>query len=446
MITTRTRLLSILATVAMLVSMLACFIIPASADALSDYTEVLADISEGATNLSAEIAKGAEATPESLKAAAQADATAGTIVWKTFNYKSEPYPSYALREAYEAAGYDKLESNRTQWSIASPADWRKMIADSTYDANGGTLFDGTQQLLFTGVVFHLYKDVDFDNQEMAPLCYGKTGGDNEKLGTFNGTINGHGYAFKNINVVTAATATELQADGGLITGVEGQVSLLPHAVTGGGIAAVSHRLRAAVGSLDNGGSAAAAIRHVQTHGLSGGSFVAEPEFYSVIRIGSNLNVGHIAGISIGSEVIRTVQGLSAAMSRSSGQPTTADLPSGQIAALKIAVGNGNIDIRSAHGEHSQRQQGAQHGQHGQHSQNFAHVDLHIVFLLKMFLGTKYNSGEWAASVEPPVPMRVFSHHCDGKPKRRGYDYLPQRLDATPERTYSYYLSYYIKDQ
>ena len=36
MITTRTRILSILATVAMLVSMLACFVIPASAEELAD--------------------------------------------------------------------------------------------------------------------------------------------------------------------------------------------------------------------------------------------------------------------------------------------------------------------------------------------------------------------------------------------------------------------------
>ena len=31
----------------------------------------------------------------------------------------------------------------------------------------------------------------------------------------------------------------------------------------------------------------------------------------------------------------------------------------------------------------------------------------------------------------------------GKPARRGYDYLPGRMDAAPEKTFSYYLVHYI---
>ncbi len=169
----------------MLVSMLACFVIPVSAAEVSDYQEVLNDIASGATNLSAEVANSG-ATVATLKAAAQADATAGTIVWKTFDWKNEPYPRYALHEAYEAAGYDGLN-----WSISAVADWTAM---DTY-----AMADGTPNNYFSGVTFHVTEDINFGAAEMLPL-----GAYDGRL--FSGTIDGHGNGFIDIRIVVKSSA------------------------------------------------------------------------------------------------------------------------------------------------------------------------------------------------------------------------------------------------
>ena len=88
------------------------------------------------------------------------------------------------------------------------------------------------------------------------------------------------------------------------------------------------------------------------------------------------------------------------------------------AIFKVIAGN-NSSSRD-HGAHGQ--QSAQHGQHGKQGQYFAHFDLHSVFPPKNYFGITAIVESWAASVKPPVPMRVFSHH-GGKPKRGDNDYL-----------------------
>ena len=169
MITTRTRIFSILAVVAMMVSMLACFVIPASADAalIAPYQAVIADAASGAEALTEEIAN-PDATVDTLNAAATA------VV-----LKDDIMPRYAYKAAYAAAGY-----TAKVYAITEAADWLAMVAASAADAT----------LTFEGYTFNLTKDVDFNNAQMAPLCDTATA-------PFKGTLYGNGYAFKNINVL-----------------------------------------------------------------------------------------------------------------------------------------------------------------------------------------------------------------------------------------------------
>ena len=193
MITTRTRVFSILATVAMLVSMLTCFVIPASADELEEmkapYAALLEDVS-GAAILK-EAMKTVTAVAE-LETALEADVAAGTITWPEYAYGTKDYPRYAYKAVYVAAGY-----TGNVWSISEVEDWLDMIDASATDT-------------FAGNTFHLTNDIDFDatpedpetnvGVQMAPLnyCDGKDG--KAIPNPFQGTIEGHNYAFKNVNV------------------------------------------------------------------------------------------------------------------------------------------------------------------------------------------------------------------------------------------------------
>ncbi|MBR4086298.1 MAG: hypothetical protein IKK30_00380 [Clostridia bacterium] len=206
MITTRTRILSILATVAMLVSMLACFVIPASADEsiTAPYAALLEDV-PGATNLAAVISTATDET--TLSDALAQDVAAGNITWPTWEYGNVDYPRYAYKAVYVAAGYTDLV-----YSITAPEDWTAMVTAS----NAAT------PETFAGYTFHVTNDVDFDatpNDDesnegivMYPLNAGTAGKYNTYENPFQGTIDGHGNAFKNINVkdnLTTMTANRI---------------------------------------------------------------------------------------------------------------------------------------------------------------------------------------------------------------------------------------------
>ncbi len=222
MITTRTRILSILATVAMLVSMLACFVIPASAAAVSDYVEVWNDIDNPTVNapaLSALIdengVKDTGTSVADLKTAAATDAS--KIVWKTFHYKDNPFPRFALHEAYEAAGYTKA-IGKVDWSIHQKADWDAMDTVAKGAAADYPDYVDADGNYFSGITFHLYEDVNFGNTKMSPL--GAYDGRN-----FSGTINGHGNGFKNINIQATSKVTGYYG-GNATTGSIGLIAFL----------------------------------------------------------------------------------------------------------------------------------------------------------------------------------------------------------------------------
>lgn len=98
---------------------------------------------------------------------------------QTTEFKENCWPTYTQYEQY------KEINKNNEWLIASKADWDAMDAYAKAAA-AGTYFDG-----FT---FHLNKDVDFGNVPMLPL-----GAKEGRL--FAGTIDGHGFGFKNINIL-----------------------------------------------------------------------------------------------------------------------------------------------------------------------------------------------------------------------------------------------------
>ncbi len=250
MITTKTRILSILATVAMLVSMLACFIIPASASdeaaalafAIEAYKAVLADINEPATNapnLSAlfvggELVEGK--TAADLKAAAEQDAPLIYVAgeegaeavsnWIEFDAKNpgenleKAFPRFAYHEAYAAAGYTK-DNGQKNWSITEVADWDAMDALAVAETIDGVYV--TEQsgmgMCFKGYNFHLTNDIDFGNVARLPF-----GARDKRL--FEGALYGHGFGFQNVYIkLTATSATYYSNDSGVAGDMVGSVGL-----------------------------------------------------------------------------------------------------------------------------------------------------------------------------------------------------------------------------
>lgn len=90
------------------------------------------------------------------------------------------WPTFSQYDTY------KDFNKKNDWLISSKADWDAMD-DYATEAPAGNYFEG-----FT---FHLKEDVDFGDVSMGPL--GIKGKD-QKI--FAGTIDGHGYGFKNVNI------------------------------------------------------------------------------------------------------------------------------------------------------------------------------------------------------------------------------------------------------
>ncbi|MBR2013402.1 MAG: hypothetical protein IJ995_04225, partial [Clostridia bacterium] len=90
-------------------------------------------------------------------------------------------------------------------TINEPADWLKMVDDSV--AND-----------FYGYVFHVTDNIDFSTvtEPMLPLNYGDDALKDKADYPFNGTIEGYGNAFKNINVQVTISNAGLQCATGMI--------------------------------------------------------------------------------------------------------------------------------------------------------------------------------------------------------------------------------------
>ena len=195
MITKRTRALSIIAAFAMIVSMFACFVIPASAETTDEvavvkamYADVLANASADADGALAAALEAEYADADTAKT--ELAAIAGTSITLNEGIK----PRYAYNEAYAAAGYGGKD-----FSISQAIDWTSLVTysqDKVIDYN-----------------LYVTDDIDFaESGTMLPLCFGSSGSP-----YFKGNLYGQGHTFKNVSISAKSAGGYLAA--GLISAV-----------------------------------------------------------------------------------------------------------------------------------------------------------------------------------------------------------------------------------
>ncbi len=211
------RVISLLAILAMLCSMVV-FAMPTTVVAASvddgPLASIMDDIALGATELGK---LSANADEEAIIKAAKLDKD--NIEWKDFEWNVNDFPRYAYHKIYEAAGYPL-----DQWSISKQEDWEAMreVADSVNGTRENKGEDakkdpetGEYQDYFIGTVFHLTNDIQFSYPNFTYLAESTgakdpyTGAEVRSMGFsaynngggFAGTINGHGYSFKDIKVI-----------------------------------------------------------------------------------------------------------------------------------------------------------------------------------------------------------------------------------------------------
>lgn len=227
------KVISILAILAMLVSMLSCFVIPLSAAetttaypepdtqdiALALYKAVVWDDNEehkalqsqAKTAYNGDTDNGIE--PDYEKTIELIDGgladTENPLQWQPFDGEEVAYPRYLFHEAFEARGY-----TQDKWSISAATDWEAMrkVADAANVPKTNTTAEEIKALAetksdyFVGTEFHLTKDIAFSNKTpidpMGFSIYNEGGG-------FAGTINGHGYGFSYIFVQPGDQKSEL---------------------------------------------------------------------------------------------------------------------------------------------------------------------------------------------------------------------------------------------
>ncbi len=216
------RFISLLAILAMLVSMLTCIVIPLSAaeettetteESTSAYTtrQLVKELYDRVNWSNNSVLKNAVSEAYGLKTDA-GNTQALTLIdaglngedgegnpldvalsWKNFNGTKIPYPRYLFHDAFKARGY-----SQDKWSISSSADWEAMreVADAANIPLGESL-ENDRPDYFVGTEFHLTEDIVFANNvaidSMGFSIFGQGGG-------FAGTINGHGYGFNNIYI------------------------------------------------------------------------------------------------------------------------------------------------------------------------------------------------------------------------------------------------------
>ncbi|MBR2013315.1 MAG: hypothetical protein IJ995_03775 [Clostridia bacterium] len=227
------KVISLLAILAMLVSMLACFVIPLSAAeettaypepdtqdiALALYKAVVWDDNDAHKALESQAKKAyngdsnAGIEPDYEKTIELIDGgladTENPLQWQVFDGEDVPYPRYLVHEAFIARGY-----TQDKWSISASADWEAMreVADAANVPKTNTTADAIKALAaeksdyFEGTEFHLTKDIAFaNNTPIDPMgfsIYNEGGG-------FAGTINGHGYGFSYIFIQPGDQKSEL---------------------------------------------------------------------------------------------------------------------------------------------------------------------------------------------------------------------------------------------
>lgn len=94
---------------------------------------------------------------------------------------SSTFPAYISMSEYPIYRYI---TGITNYSVGSKQEWLDAVAVSDASRNP----DATD---FANITLHLTADIDMENTNMLPLCYN---------GIFNGNLDGHGHAFKNVKI------------------------------------------------------------------------------------------------------------------------------------------------------------------------------------------------------------------------------------------------------
>lgn len=179
MVTKKTRALSLIAVALMLVSMFACFVIPASAadgDGVAAIKAMYADVLENASaDTDGALAAALAAEYDSADAAktALAEAAAGVTL------KDGIKPRTSFYDAYKAAGYAA-----NVWAISTAEDWTYMTTTKYAELSQAYMY------------YYVTNDIDFKGVQMGVPDI------------FRGYVYGQGYSFLNINVVESNAGGE----------------------------------------------------------------------------------------------------------------------------------------------------------------------------------------------------------------------------------------------
>ena len=143
-------------------------------------------------------------------------AAANAAITNAMNaYGALNFANMTLKDTYPNvpafADYELYKNyNPTNWGVSTKEDW--IAATKILTTN------------FKGITIHLLNDVDMENVKVAPLGYGKY---------FDGTLDGHGYVFKNLKI-EADTTTHV----GLVSYLGGTGVVKNLGVASGSISAV----------------------------------------------------------------------------------------------------------------------------------------------------------------------------------------------------------------
>lgn len=221
MVTKKTRWLSAIAAVIMLVSMLAGIVVPAGAESGSailtelqkkydalrqeDFVEIREETVEEMRDYIADlIVQYGETTADHERMildniGLQADEN--FVACNMGNLKSDLIPRYSAKKYYEEMGYESLTST---YYISDVADWAAAAASNS---------------LFVGITLLVTSDIDFENQKVEPLTSNTT--------PFQGVLDGQGHTFKNMIIEIGDTEAEKSYRfGGLVADLTGTIKNL----------------------------------------------------------------------------------------------------------------------------------------------------------------------------------------------------------------------------
>ncbi len=299
MITKRTRALSIIAAVAMLVSMFACFVIPASADASTmqatydKYNAIATDATAGDEALVTALA----ALKEAIDAgdATNEESLTADIVAAAVNltFDENAKPRVAWTAEYTAANY-----TGTNWSISKAEDWLAMISGA------GSANASSQNAVHS---YYVTDDIDFEGVSMTAIA------------CFRGNIYGQNHVFKNVNI---------QQRGSGATNNNGAALM---SRTGAGAAGVQ-----VIENLGVTGTLTANVSGPASSAVYAGTFIGSNENVTLTNCWSNVTMNvTISGSATGVTYVGGIVGHTA-------KPLTGCSFGGKLTFSSTATGNDNV--------------------------------------------------------------------------------------------------------